>query len=382
MRRIGWLLAFAMVVVAQPVAACTFCGGSVQARQTLREHFQQSKYVAYGKLKNPRFDPKGGAGQTEFHVEQVLKADATIGNAKLVTLPKYLPIVGNTPPEYLVFCAVADGKVDPLHGLTATESLATYLAGATKLDDKDAVKKLGYFFAHLDAVDATVAADAFLEFAKAPDADIVKAKAVLDPAKVRRFLTARETPVERLGVYAMMLGLCGGQKDAVFLGELLAQDPLSDRIRENLGGFLAGLTMLNTEAGWSRIEAILTDAQRPFDQRLSAIGTVRFFQATRPVEAKPNVLRCYKSLLTQGDVADLASDDLRRWQWWELTVEVLKPYGAPSHSSPIAKRGIVRYALQAPGDEAKKFIADVRAKEPKLVERVEESLKLYEPVKK
>jgi hypothetical protein len=311
-----------------------------------------------------------------------LKPDATIGNGKLVTLPKYLPIVGNTPPEYLVFCAVADGKPDPLHGLTATAKLAEYLAGAVKLDDKDAVKRLGYFFAHLDSVDATVAADAFLEFAKASDADIVKAKAVLDPVKVRAFLTARETPVDRLGVYAMMLGLCGSQADAVFLGELLAQDPLSDRIRENLGGFLAGLTMLNAQAGWSRIEAILTDAKRPFDQRLSAIGTVRFFQATRPAESKPHVLQCYRPLLAQGDVADLASDDLRRWQWWDLTADVLKPFGTPTHNSQIARRGIVRYALQCPGEEAKRFIAEVREKDPKLVDRVEETLKLFDPVKK
>ena len=38
-------------------------------------------------------------------------------------------------------------------------------------------KKLGFYFAHIDSADATVATDAFLEFARASDADILKAAA-------------------------------------------------------------------------------------------------------------------------------------------------------------------------------------------------------------
>jgi hypothetical protein len=45
------------------------------------------------------------------------------------------------------------------------------------------------------------------------------------------------------------------------------------------------------------------------------------------------------------------------------------------------RRGIVRYALQCPAEEAKRFIVAVRQKDPKLVEKVEESLKLYAPAK-
>ena len=31
---------------------------------------------------------------------------------------------------------------------------------------------------------------------------------------------------------------------------------------------------------------VLADPKRPYSQRLSAVGTVRFFQATRPAESK------------------------------------------------------------------------------------------------
>jgi hypothetical protein len=382
MRRTVCALTIAVLIADRPAAACTFCGGGPASRQTLREHFQRAKFVAHGKLANPRFDPDGGSGTTELHVGRVLKPDPAVGNRAVVVLPRYLPVIGNTPPDYLVFSTITDGKLDPLHGVPATGAVIDYLLGAAKLDENDAAARLGYFFKHLDSADPTVAADAFLEFARATDAEIVKARGALDPAKVRKLLTGPETPAERVGVFAMMLGLCGGRADASLLAGLVAKQPIPDRVRENLGGFLAGLTLADPAAGWAATEAVLTDPKRPFDQRLAAVGAVRFFQATRETESKPHILRCYRGLLAQGDLADLAADDLRRWQWWDLTADVLGHFDAPTHAAPVVRRGIVRYALQCPSEEARRFVAAVRQKDPKLVEKVGETLKLYEPARK
>jgi hypothetical protein len=310
----------------------------------------------------------------------VLKPDPAIGDRAVVVLPRYLPVIGDTPAGFLVFCSTAGGKPDPLHGVPATEAVTEYLLGAAKLDDKDAVARLGYFFKHLDSADPTVAADAFLEFARASDADIVKARSVLDPAKVRKLFASPATPTERLGVFALLLGLCGEKADADMLTGLVNKQPAPERVRENLGGLLAALTLLDEARGWAAVEAVLADPKRPFDQRLAAIGTVQFFQATRPA-AKPQVLRCYRTLLAKGDLADMAADDLRRWEWWDLTPVVLKHFDAPTHVAPVVRRGIVRYALQCPAEEAKRFIAAVRQKDPELVVKVEESLKYYAPAK-
>lgn len=380
MRRIAWFGLALLLVVPTPAAACSFCTGGLLSRQTLREHYARAKFVAQGKLKNPKFDPNGGAGSTEFHVESVLKPDPGIGNKTPLTLPRYLPAIG-APPDYLVFCAVDDGKPDPTHGVPAGPAVVDYLTAAAKLGDADPARRLAYFFAHLDAVDPTVSADAFLEFAKASDADIVKAKAALDPAKIRKWLGDPKTQPDRLGVFALMIGLCGNKDDAARFAHDLSTQPPAERVRENFGGFLAALTLLDPAAGWGVVESVLTDPKRPFDQRLSAVGTVRFFQATRAEESKPHVLTCYRGLITKGDLADLAIDDLRRWGWWDLTADVLAQFDKPTHAATIVRKGIVRYALQAPGDEAKRFVAVVRAKQPKLVADVEETLKLFEPVK-
>jgi hypothetical protein len=86
--------------------------------------------------------------------------------------------------------------------------------------------------------------------------------------------------------------------------------------------------------------------------------------------------------LPHGDLADQAIEDLRRWGYWDLTVDVLSQFPKPTHTAPITRRCIVRYALCCPNEEAKRFIVAVRQTDPKLVKDVEASLDLFAPVPK
>jgi hypothetical protein len=381
MFRFGLVLV-AVVLAVEPGAACTFCDGSFRTKQTLRMHFAQAKIVLHGQLKNPRFDPKTDDGFTDLHVATALNDDPALGGRRLVVLRTYFPVVGNTPPDYLVFCNVANGTLDPTFGVPATAAIVEYLKAATKLDDADPAAKLGFYFKHLDSADATIAADAFFEFARAADADILKAAKNLGAAKMRKLIADANTPPERLGVFAFLLGVSGGAADAAFLGRLLGENPLPERSASAFGGLLAGYILLAPKDGWTFATAVLGDAKRPYSLRLSAIGTVRFLQSTRGTEARAEVLNCCATLLPHGDLADQAIEDLRRWGYWDLTNDVLAQFGKPTHGAPIVHRAIVRYALTAPGDEAKRFVDAVRQSDPKLVKDVEATLELFMPIKK
>ena len=74
------------------------------------------------------------------------------------------------------------------------------------------------------------------------------------------------------------------------------------------------------------------------------------------------------------DIADLAVEDLRQWQAWDLTPQVLGEFGKPTHAAPIVRRTIVRYALCCPKPEATRFVADLRQRDPELVREIEDSL--------
>ena len=368
------LIVAMLVFLDAPVSACTFCSGPIRAQPTLRSRYSVAKIVAQGTLKNPRFDPQTDRGYTDFHFGAILKDHPARGQSKTITLPKYLPVIGDTPPDYLLFCDVIDGKLDALPGMPSRPALVDYLKAAAAITDDDPAKKLGFFFKHLDSADASVAADAFLEFARASDAEILKAAGQLDAGKLRALIADPNSPAERLSVYAFLLGVCGKPADARFLADLVKQYPLPERTAAAFGGFLAGYILLDPKEGWPLTASILADEKRGFSDRLAAIGTVRFFQATRTAESKSEVLKCCAALLPHGDLADQAVEDLRRWGYWDFTAEVLAQFGKPTHAAPIVRRSIVRYALTCPNEEAKSFIDSLRRTDPKLVRDVEEQL--------
>ena len=376
------LSAIVIFAVLPAAPACTFCRGPIRSQATLRMRYAAAKFVVQGTLKNPRFDPQTDRGSTDFHFTTVLKDDPYRKEQKKLTIPQYLPVIGDTPTDYLLFCDLVEGKLEPLPGLSCRPAVLEYLKAATTIDDADPARKLGFFFKHLDSADATVASDAFLEFARASDVEILKASAQLDPAKVRKLIADPNSPLERLGVFAFLLGVCGKQADAEFLAGLLKQNPLSERTTAAFGGLLAGYVMLAPNEGWPLTATILADEKRGYSERLSALGTVRFFQATRANESKPHVLKCCAALLPVGDLADQSIEDLRRWGYWDLTKDVLSQFGKPTHAAPIVKRSIVRYALTCPNEETKTFLAAVRQTDPKLVRDVEEMLARFAPPKK
>lgn len=378
-RRLTVALA-ALLTLDQPSPACSLCGPWASTRQTLRMQHAAAGVVLHGQLKNPRFDPKTDNGFTDFHVGTVLKDDAARGGRSTITVPRYLPVIGNTPPDYLFFGTVTNGTLDLSFGLPASPSVVDYLKAAAAIDDKDPARKLGYFFKHLDSPDPTIAADAFIEFARASDAEILKAAGQFDAARLRKLIADPNTPAERLGVFAFLLGACGGPADAAFLAGMLKPAAPSERTSAAFGGLLAGYVLLAPKEGWTFAVAVLGDEKRAYSERLAALGTVRLFQATRPAECRAEVLKCCAALLPHADLADQAIEDLRRWGWWDLTADVLAQFDRPSHAAPLVRRCIVRYAISCPKPEAKAFVEAVRKRDPKLVKVVEDAMALYDPV--
>jgi hypothetical protein len=279
----------------------------------------------------------------------------------------------------MVFCDVYEGKIDPFRGVTLQGTgVPVYLQAALALDDRDRVTSLLYYFRHLDNPDPDVAADAYLEFAKATDQEIGAVGPKLDPAKVRKLMADPKTPADRLGLYAFLLGACGTKTDADALGSLL--DKSDERTAGALSGVLGGLIEMRPEEGWKRAVAILDDPKRPYQDKLAVLGTLRFFNAFRPAEHRKPILAGMAAVVARGDMADMAIEDLRRWQWWDLTKHVLAQYNKPTHTAPLVKNAILRYALTCPTADAAAFVKAVEVTEPAVVREVRESLEFERPL--
>jgi hypothetical protein len=240
------------------------------------------------------------------------------------------------------------------------------------LDGKDRSQVLLYYFRYLENPDKELAADAFMEFAKANDKEIGQVAGKLAADKLRGWLKDPQTPSYRLGLYAFMLGACGGDQDAAVLRALL--DNPTDQTTSALDGILGGYIQLRPREGWELALGLLHDEKKPFPVRYAVLRTLRFYHGWKPAESRGNILKGLDTAVAQGDMADLAVEDLRRWQEWDLTKDVLAQYGQKSHSAPIMKRAIVRYALCCPQPAATAFVAERRKAEPDLVKDVEEAL--------
>ena len=92
----------------------------------------------------------------------------------------------------------------------------------------------------------------------------------------------------------------------------------------------AGVQKKPTE-GWKLLQATLADGRKPLLLRLAVLRAMRFYHGAQPKESRPHVLATMKALIDQGELADIAIEDLRQWQIWDLTADVVKRAALPQH---------------------------------------------------
>jgi len=316
-------------------------------------------------------------GESDFEVKTILRSHHAIKDKKSLVLPRYIPITDrDKPPQYLLFCDEDKAGVEPYRGVPVRgPRTVEYFQKALKLDPKESTANLAFFFGYLDDTDPEVARDAFLEFAKATDAEVAAVAPKLPADKLRSWLKDEKTPPARLGIYAMLLGACGKADDASFLLELLGSK--EDRYQGAADGLLAGYLRMEPKKGWALIHDILADGRRSLTLRLKAMGTMRFENNAHGREARPEIVKAMKTVLAQGELADLAIEDMRCWKVWDHTATVVKLYGTKGFESPLMQRAILRYALSCPETaESKAFLAERRKSDAEMVREVEEGLRL------
>lgn len=381
-RGIAAVTLLSLITVWPVLGCCPFCE---QQGKTLAKEIAEAKLVVYGTLANAKINVSAdGTDQstTDLLIEEVVKEHEFIKDKKKLVLPRYMPNT-NEPVKFLIFCDVYKDKVDPYRGIPSnSKDMVGYLKGAIKLPEKDMVKRLAFFLPYLDNADTEIAGDAYREFAMADYPDVEALVKTVETAKLHgkvvSWLKDKETAPYRYGFYGMLLGLVGGKEDGAIFHELL-EDPERGLIT-GMDGVMAGYVRVDKDAGWKYVLGQLRDKELQYARRYAALRAARFLWKYQPdILPRSELMKGFVALLDQSDLADLAIDDLRKLKVWSETDTILALYSKASHQVPQIRRAILRYALQAPGEKPKAFIAEAKQKEPKLVEQVEEFLKLELP---
>ncbi len=386
MRR--WTLVGLLILTALPCPArsCTLCLANLRQMPTLRLEANQSyaQIVMYGRILDSALDGRVlGKGTSKFRIDAIFKKNPKLPKAfqfkvgDVVALNRYIPVANKKdPPHYLVFCDVLENSLDPYRGTpVVSEKAAEYLQRVLSFKKNERFKMLRFFFDRLESDDPQLAQDAFLEFAKASDAEVGLIATKLneeDKGKLRTWLTDEKTPPERIGLYCFLLGATGGVKDAKFLRSML--DKPDERARKAFDGILSGYIQMRPDEGWKLVHQSLGSGKVSLPLRLAIHRVLKFYHGWQPKKSKPKVLQALKLMITQGELADLAIEDLRQWEWWELTDEVLKRFGSKGFDAPIIKRAIIRYALTCDNSTSQQFIKSLSASEREIVAEVKEGL--------
>src|SRR5262249_9655647 len=175
--------------------------------------------------------------------------------------------------------------------------------------------------------------------------------------------------------YSSLLGHCGDAKDAKLLRSMI-EDP-EKRKGSGIDGMLAAYIMLQPKEGWAYLKDMLKNDKQEFMFRYACLRTVRFLWDQRPdLMAQKEVVGGMALVLDQPDMADFGIEDLRRWHRWEMTDQVLGLFDLKTHSVPVVKRAVLRFALASPESKARDFVESQRKRDPDWVRDTEELLKL------
>jgi len=355
--------------------ACSICSGYQQSL-SVREQASKSntKAIFFGIITNSTLNADG-SGKTTISLTKTLKIASEFKAPPFLTIPQYLPCEASSFNGILLFTDFSKGGIDVVRGVPIpSKEVQEYVEGAMLASSKEGPALLDYFLPNLQSSSREIAADAFLEFAKASDATLLNISKKMNPALLKSWILDPKVPEDRLGLFAFLLGGCGAEADVNFLFQLLKSP--SSRAQASYDGALVALIRLYPNKGWSALNDALRNDDTSLQLRLACIRSIKASAEIYQNESdRTKILNALNIALKQGELADLAIEELRRMKRWELTPEIISLYGTKGYNAPVMKRAFLRYALTAPNDQTIEFFLNkCREKEPQVLLEVQESL--------
>ncbi|MBL8852150.1 MAG: hypothetical protein JNG89_20930 [Planctomycetaceae bacterium] len=345
--RVASVVAAVLFAVAAPASAALVCCPFCEAPSlTLAEQLGQSDVsvlVQWVEAQSPDKD-KGFAGSTTYEVVEVVRdvAQAYPAGTKVVLDRER----AGQPGDLFILLGTKGANVEWASPLSVSETSYQYIKQAPSKETPVA-ERLKYYTRFLEYQDPMVSADAYSEFANAPYKDIAPIKDDFPRDDLRRWLTDANTPKTRLGLYGLMLGLCGTPEDAQLLRGLI-EEPTQE-YRLGIDGIMAGYLLLTGEEGLALIEETkLRNSDAVFSETYAGMSSLRFLWTYAPERIPAERLRqSMRILLDRPDLADLVITDLARWEDWSIVDRLFQMYGQEEYGIPSIKRNIVRYFLVA-----------------------------------
>ena len=205
--------------------------------------------------------------------------------------------------------------------------------------------RLEYFMKYLEHSDPLIAIDAWAEFGNATYDDVAAVSHCMSRESLRKWIADPMMSPERLGLYGMMLGLCGNSDDAEFLQQQLG-DPLAADFRFGADGLMAGYLMLTGERGLSYLEETrVAPANIPATASHSVVQALQFMWSyERDIIAQQRVRESMRLFLKHEFMREIVIANLSRWEDWASLPILVTLFDGECSDDRLTQRAILQFA--------------------------------------
>lgn len=255
-----------------------------------------------------------------------------------------------------------------------SEQTCRYILEAPALD---AANRLTYFLRFLEHTESGIASDAWGEFANADYTTICKVRSEFDAAALREWIVRKDTSPERLGLYGMMLGLCGDAADAAFLRQQILGGS-TDELRFGVEGLMGGLLLIAPEEGLAFLEEqLILRADLGGAESLAVVQALQFVWTYEPdLISKDRLRAALHPMLDKASVREIVIRNMSRWNDWSAVSQLAELYDDAADNDPGTVRAIVGFLLtcrkaatadEASRQQAERLLKTIEAAQPRIV---------------
>ncbi len=211
-------------------------------------------------------------------------------------------------------------------------------------------QRLPYYLGFLEHSDPLLSIDAWAEFANATYDDVKAVKGEMSREKLRQWIADPMTTPERLGLYGMMLGLCGDADDAAFLQAQIGDVPPTGKdetqfFRYGTDGLMGGYLLLTGEEGVKFLERTRLQPGVPVDSIHAAVQAIQFiYSYENSLVSETRLKVAMRQLLANDELRILTITNLARWKDWECWPELERMFKEECVNDRATQKAIVQFA--------------------------------------
>ena len=344
------LVCLARLLATAEAVACPFCSAPSLTLTEQLNASQASVLVQWAGGEEANRE-QNFSGTTNYEIVEIIQDDSgKLKTGKKIQLDRYR--ASKLGDLFVLLGTTTDDRIEWSSPLEVSETSFNYMKQAPT-QEADPTARLAYFMRFLEYPDKLIADDAYAEFANAPYKDIVPLRTVMPREDLRKWLEDPQTTPTRLGLYGLMLGLCGKpEEDGKFLKAKILEE--TDDFRLGIDGVMGGYLVLTGADGLEVLdEAKLASRDVPFSETFAAMQALRFMWTYGDERISKDRLRqSMRILLDRPNLADLVIVDLARWKDWSVMSRLMEIYDSEEYDVPSIKRAIVRFMLIAEKDDA------------------------------